>query len=809
MIGDLPPVPLRSWRLRNFKAVRSADIAFAHLNVLVGANSSGKSSLIQSILAASQAVSAPTGGTFPLNGPEVRLGEFRDLLYANAASGGEVAMGGSMEVQPVLYYDEIDAFAPTRTVAPFRQFRPGSRVVVDWHAGLRSGPRHARGTAVVRTSSLSVEVDHRIRLRLDGKQVQPSDEVNDALHRFGLSEEAERGFTLGFAGAVRGARSTGRIEFNGVSLKGGIPVGVLTFDHVTRLLARQWLEELSNTFRNFSAHSRHEREQLEAQERKEEDESPEATMARLIDWAVEELAPLTEVPVADALRELRFSRRQDHRRLTAKEFEMLSEHSPDLLDGACAALGVGDLVLHPYSDQQATLMRGAAYGVVRFLSENVRYLGPLREDPQVVYRSAGSGRSRDIGPKGEFAAAVLHASALQTVRMPTPDGDVEETTLQSALNFWLRQIGAAEEISTEDRGALGYDMRVRQSGLARMLDLTSVGVGVSQLLPVLMMCLLSEPGDLLLLEQPELHLHPALQQDLADFLLACARSGRQLVVETHSEYLVSRLRRRIAEDRSDLTLAATQLVFVERDAEAGSTQYRPVPTNRYGGIEDWPRDFFAQTPIETQEILRQGLVKSDLDEDMVVGFIFRSPDGNADNDATERVLEALARRVDRAGKDEILIDLGPFLGQYEPDGRPKPSRSPLPAARPRQSTARRRAVNDLVRTIAWRAGSVEDLVAQAVEGPVFMVRVVGIALDVAESVDAEARAKSDTYIGAYEFAARTAEDLQSQIETSLVRRFSIIGDRLTVLPMGMSTDDAAGVLESWRRADLFDQVTMG
>ena len=145
MIGDLPPVPLRSWRLRNFKAVRSADIALANLNVLVGANSSGKSSLIQSILAASQAVSTPAGGTFPLNGPEVRLGEFRDLLYANAASGGEVTLGGSMEVQPVLYYDEIEAFAPTRTAPPFRPFRPGSRFVVNWHAGLRSGPRHAAG----------------------------------------------------------------------------------------------------------------------------------------------------------------------------------------------------------------------------------------------------------------------------------------------------------------------------------------------------------------------------------------------------------------------------------------------------------------------------------------------------------------------------------------------------------------------------------------------------------------------------------------------------------------------------------------
>ena len=62
--------------------------------------------------------------------------------------------------------------------------------------------------------------------------------------------------------------------------------------------------------------------------------------------------------------------------------------------------------------------------------------------------------------------------------------------------------------------------------LELVLDLTSVGVGISQVVPVIVMCLLAPPGSLVLLEQPELHLHPALQQRLGDFLLACARAGR-------------------------------------------------------------------------------------------------------------------------------------------------------------------------------------------------------------------------------------------------------------------------------------------
>ncbi|WP_162528596.1 AAA family ATPase [Mycolicibacterium sp. CBMA 361] len=85
------------------------------------------------------------------------------------------------------------------------------------------------------------------------------------------------------------------------------------------------------------------------------------------------------------------------------------------------------------------------------------------------------------------------------------------------------------------------------------LDLTSVGTGVSQVLPVLVMCLQAPPGSLLLIEQPELHLNPAVQQKLADFLLAIAASGRQLLVETHSDYLITRLRLRTAKDPTEDT----------------------------------------------------------------------------------------------------------------------------------------------------------------------------------------------------------------------------------------------------------------
>jgi predicted ATPase len=111
-----------------------------------------------------------------------------------------------------------------------------------------------------------------------------------------------------------------------------------------------------------------------------------------------------------------------------------------------------------------------------------------------------------------------------------------------------------------------------------------------------------------MLEQPELHLHPALQQRLGDFLLACANSGRQLIVETHSEYIVSRLRRRIAAAPEDSLVSTVEILFAEKD-EQGDTHFRPVRANEYGGIEEWPKGFFDQTASEAQEILRAAVKK--------------------------------------------------------------------------------------------------------------------------------------------------------------------------------------------------------
>jgi len=178
---------------------------------------------------------------------------------------------------------------------------------------------------------------------------------------------------------------------------------------------------------------------------------------------------------------------------------------------------------------------------------------------------------------------------------------------------WLRYLGVAESLEVIDRGPLGHEVKVNIPGEPEALYLTQVGSGVAQALPVVVMCLAAQPGAMLLIELPELHLHPAVQTRLGDLFLAMALSGRQVIVETHSEYLINRLRRRIAAATGDSLVPLVQIYFAEK--KDGASTFRPLVVDRYGAIESWPDGFFDESQIEIEQILLAGADKMDADAD--------------------------------------------------------------------------------------------------------------------------------------------------------------------------------------------------
>ncbi|HHQ6537689.1 TPA: DUF3696 domain-containing protein [Serratia fonticola] len=254
-----------------------------------------------------------------------------------------------------------------------------------------------------------------------------------------------------------------------------------------------------------------------------------------------------------------------------------------------------------------------------FFTSKFKYLGPLRNEPQAIYPSLGLVDPTDVGLKGQYSAAVLHINKEKDIVFPDPlqfsdsmflkdDGfKKNKGKLLSASLQWLHYLGVVDNIETYDKGKFGYELNVKTSGDNAWQDLTHVGVGVSQVLPIVLMSLLSEEGDVLIFEQPELHLHPKVQTRLSDFFIAMSLSGRQCIVETHSEYMINRLRLRIAQSEDDRIKKSSSVLFVQKDD--GQTDFRQIDITKYGSISDWPQDFFDQTQNEVETILLEGTRK--------------------------------------------------------------------------------------------------------------------------------------------------------------------------------------------------------
>ncbi|MBZ7695079.1 DUF3696 domain-containing protein, partial [Klebsiella oxytoca] len=249
---------------------------------------------------------------------------------------------------------------------------------------------------------------------------------------------------------------------------------------------------------------------------------------------------------------------------------------------------------------------------------SIKYLGPLRHEPQAVYSSSPYD-ANTVGLKGEFTASLLHRYRAKYVHYKSPsviDGKVnmEEKydTLNNACKDWLSFLGVVEEVRTSDKGKLGYELYVKTSDGERWQDLTHVGVGVSQVLPIVLMFLNSSPSDVLIFEQPELHLHPKVQSKLCDLFLIMANSGRQCIVETHSEYMINRLRLRVAQDFDGNCLAKSVLYFINKNN--GISDFQRIGINKYGAIPDWPAEFFDQTDKEIERILMEASIKKNKDK---------------------------------------------------------------------------------------------------------------------------------------------------------------------------------------------------
>jgi len=253
-----------------------------------------------------------------------------------------------------------------------------------------------------------------------------------------------------------------------------------------------------------------------------------------------------------------------------------------------------------------TLDSGARH-ITNFLTAMVRYLGPLRADPQTAQRFAPSSEPDDVGAKGEYAAAVYDANRAQRIVWWHPtEGNQVTSSLAEAMDAWVRHLGVAHRVSTAEAGLSGVSWMIQPLPESRERTLPSVGVGVSQVLPILVAGLLAPTGALLLFEQPELHLHARAQARLGDFFLGLSKVGKQCLIETHSDCLVNQFRYQIV-SRSVSEEEDIVIYFIEQD-EQGDAHFVPVEISERGNIVNWPDGFFDESLHQEDRITRASVL---------------------------------------------------------------------------------------------------------------------------------------------------------------------------------------------------------
>lgn len=208
---------------------------------------------------------------------------------------------------------------------------------------------------------------------------------------------------------------------------------------------------------------------------------------------------------------------------------------------------------------------------------NVISISPIRSKPQRHYEGTSSGRT----PEGDYIPHRLR----EALKSNDKDNPINVFGIESGLFRNLR----AHELKTASGDT--FELTVRSMGAIRTL--VDVGYGVSQVLPVVTDVALAASPTVFLIQQPEVHLHPKSQAQLGTFFVKQCKNGHQFIIETHSDYMLDRLRVEVA--RKSISCEDISILYLE--AKGNATHVTDISLDERGNFVNAPanfRDFFLQ-----------------------------------------------------------------------------------------------------------------------------------------------------------------------------------------------------------------------
>lgn len=231
--------------------------------------------------------------------------------------------------------------------------------------------------------------------------------------------------------------------------------------------------------------------------------------------------------------------------------------------------------------------------------EGINFIAPLRQTPRRTYLIQGNVRS--VGVNGEHTPVLLAKLKDQILtndfRFMKKDKAISKNRYAEVVQYWLDKF----QIGTLKFGGSKGTISLTLDGY----NLSDVGFGASQILPIITQGVFMNKEETLIIEQPEIHLHPKMELTMADFLIELARSERNVIVETHSDHIINRVVHRVMENYDELS-EIVKIYFVEK-TENGGVIHPPISIDKYKGTRIEYKDFFTQYTSESKEIISTGI----------------------------------------------------------------------------------------------------------------------------------------------------------------------------------------------------------
>lgn len=244
----------------------------------------------------------------------------------------------------------------------------------------------------------------------------------------------------------------------------------------------------------------------------------------------------------------------------------------------------------------------AIFKVIPLQYKGIKYIAPLRNEPNRIYPL--SQERTTVGLYGEYTPQIIYEHRNDNINFVLPPANDslsllrERKNMINHLNGWCKHL-SIDQIVLPDESV--RDLETIKIGIGNS-NLMDVGFGISQILPILTTCLLMRWHETLILQQPEIHLHPKMQMDFADFILSTAYTGRNILIETHSDHIINRLLRRILENPK--LKSKIKFYFFEKDF---NSTIIPIEVDDVRGFINAPEDFFSQFGNESSKIFSAGI----------------------------------------------------------------------------------------------------------------------------------------------------------------------------------------------------------